>query len=59
VAAAGAGLSVEPAPPAIREAVTRVLEDAPYRDAAERIAAELRSQPPADDVAARLERLAA
>ena len=58
VAAVGAGLVVQPpAPPAIREAVLRALEDEPYRMAAEAVAAELRSQPPADAVVEVLERL--
>jgi hypothetical protein len=35
--------------------VERVLEGGPYRDAAERIAAELRSQPPAEEIVAGLE----
>jgi UDP:flavonoid glycosyltransferase YjiC (YdhE family) len=60
VAAVGAGISVQPpAPPAIGEAVLRVLEDEPYRTAAEAVAAELRSHPPADAAAEALERLAA
>jgi UDP:flavonoid glycosyltransferase YjiC (YdhE family) len=58
VAAVGAGLVVQPpAPPAIREAVLRALEDESYRMAAEAVAAELRSQPPADAVVEVLERL--
>jgi hypothetical protein len=39
--------------------VVRVLEEEPYRSAAERVAAELRSHPPADDVVDALEWLAA
>ncbi|HEY1359912.1 MAG TPA: glycosyltransferase [Thermoleophilaceae bacterium] len=53
VQAVGAGTVAQP--PNIAEAVERVLEGGPYRDAAERIAAELRSQPPAEEIVAGLE----
>jgi len=56
VQAVGAGTVVQPpAPPAIAEAVLRVLEGGPYRAAAEAIAAELRSQPPVDEIVVGLE----
>lgn len=59
VEAVGAGAVVQPpAPPAIAEALSEVLEDDSYRAAAERIAAELREHPPADHVAQALETLA-
>ena len=49
VEAVGAGLVVRPPDPtAIRAAVRRVLQEEPFRAAAERLAAELRSQPPTD-----------
>jgi UDP:flavonoid glycosyltransferase YjiC (YdhE family) len=54
VEAVGAGLKVEP--PAIRDALERVLEDPSYREAAERIAAEMRALSTADEA---LETLAA
>jgi UDP:flavonoid glycosyltransferase YjiC (YdhE family) len=59
VEAAGAGVSVQPpAPPTIREAVERVLDDGAYRTAAERIAGELRSHPPVESAVNALEELA-
>ena len=48
VAAAGAGLAVEPDPGAIRAALERVLDDERYRVAAERIRDEMRSLPAVD-----------
>ncbi|MFL5866669.1 MAG: glycosyltransferase [Thermoleophilaceae bacterium] len=58
VAAVGAGLAVRPrSPPAVRDAVLRVLEDYSYRDAARAVAAELRRHPHADSVTEGLERL--
>jgi len=55
VAAAGAGRTVEPPDaPRITEAVEAVLATQAYRDAAERIAAEMAAAPTAEDVLGRL-----
>ncbi len=59
VAAAGAGLTVAPEPAAVRAATERVLAEAPFREKAEAIAAEMAGQRPADAAVTELERLAA
>ncbi len=58
VAAVGAGLTVEPEAGAIRAAAERVAAESAFREGAGAIAAELRSQPPADAAVPELERLA-
>jgi UDP:flavonoid glycosyltransferase YjiC (YdhE family) len=59
VAAVGAGVAVRPpTPKEVRKELRRVLTKRSYRDAAERLAAELRSQPPVDSVVDALEELA-
>jgi len=48
VGAVGAGLAVAPEPSAIRGALHRVLQEESYREAARRLAAEMRAQPSVD-----------
>ena len=48
VAAVGAGIVVAPDPRPIRDGVSRVLADESYAAASERLAAEMRSNPPTD-----------
>ena len=65
VAAAGAGLSVEPHPAApdvtaaaLREAIETVLGDRSYRERARALAEEMRGQPPVDEAVPLLQTLA-
>jgi UDP:flavonoid glycosyltransferase YjiC (YdhE family) len=61
VATSGAGLSITPdaaSAHAIRDAVSTVLRDGSYRDAAQRIAVSIEAMPSPDEVAGVLERLA-
>lgn len=48
VAAVGAGVAVAPEPRAIRDGISRVLENESYREASEILAAEMRSNPSTD-----------
>jgi UDP:flavonoid glycosyltransferase YjiC (YdhE family) len=60
VAAAGTGISLMPGdadPDAIRDAVTRLLDDGSFRDAAGGVSASIASMPSPDDVAGVLETL--
>jgi UDP:flavonoid glycosyltransferase YjiC (YdhE family) len=49
----GAGLAVPAEAKEIREAIETVLADASYRDAAARLAAEIRGLPPVDEALTR------